>query len=195
MREVYRHLVDGGIIADFNGEHVTLPLTDLGVPEGVRQVVAQRLVRLSPDTNGVPRWVAAFPGGVDFAVLWALTEMDEDALLGCLDEAPDPALRCELLLSLGDALNRAGIAPRARDAFERAAAAARIVAGEVGARTAAPLLARAALGLGWWVEGREDVLQISLLREALDALDPRAATLRSMVMGRLGQADPLHRSP
>jgi DNA-binding NarL/FixJ family response regulator len=60
--------------------------TDWGIPESVRQAVGRRLARLSPETNRLLAVSAAFTRPFDVAVLHALTELDEDRLLACLDE-------------------------------------------------------------------------------------------------------------
>jgi DNA-binding NarL/FixJ family response regulator len=303
LREVLRHLIEEGRLGHLaDGATTDAETAGLGIPEGVRHVVAQRLARVSAETRAVLRSASAFTGGVDFPLLWALTELDEEVLLSCIDEAlgagllraapgrrerydfahaivrhtvydelspsrrvrlhrkigevlerlpepaiaehlgelahhfflaapggdastageyarragdrarallayeeaarlyemaaqafeleeaPDGALRCELLLALGDALNRAGSAPRAKQVFQQAAEAARTLAAHASEGQAASFLARAALGFGWWVEGREDSLQIGLLREALAALGTEESALRATVLGRLAQA-------
>src|SRR6185295_892445 len=105
----------------------------------------------------------------------------EDAVL-CFDRAlqalllrrggptpSDPELQCKLLLSLGDALWAASDLPRMRESFQRAAEVARGLAED----RRAPLLARAALGVG----GRQqrahlvfDAEVVHLLEEAREAL-------------------------
>src|SRR5262249_35060805 len=97
----------------------------------------------------------------------------------------DRVLRCELLLSLGDALWGAGDRPGMREAYQHAAEAARDLApGEAAAR-----LARAALGLS----GRRlytpsvlfDSVVVPLLEEALTMLGPEDSALRARVLARL----------
>ena len=88
VRELLRHLVeersivlrDGRWVADAAGG-------ELGVPEGVRQIVGRRLARLAEGTNTVLRCAAALTGGFEFGVMQALSGLSEDALLNCLDEA------------------------------------------------------------------------------------------------------------
>lgn len=56
------------------------------VPEGVRQVVARRIARLSPAAQRLLTQAAVFSSGFDFAVLPFLTELPEDDLLAAIDE-------------------------------------------------------------------------------------------------------------
>lgn len=99
--------------------------------------------------------------------------------------------RCDLLLRLGDASNRAALEPASIAAYERAAELAR--------RMQAPVpLARAALGLcgvgaTWAQFGRSDERLIAVLREALDALPAAEAGLRARLLARL--ATELHFAP
>jgi eukaryotic-like serine/threonine-protein kinase len=102
-------------------------------------------------------------------------------------EAAEPAngrARCELLLALGEAENRAGDSPAAKRAFGAAADIAR--------RLHLPTsLARAALGyggrMGWGRAGRDDRL-VPLLEEALAALADDELELRARVLARLAGA-------
>ena len=106
-----------------------------------------------------------------------------EAALGVaeLGGGSDLETRCELLLSLGDALTRSGDTPRAKEAFMDAAAIAK--------REGMPeQLARTALGYGGrfvWEASREDPNLAVLLRDALDALPKDDSELRVRVMARL----------
>jgi len=95
----------------------------------------------------------------------------------------DPQRRCELLLRLGDAKNRAGQGVESTQAFHEAAALAR-------RNGASALLARAAIGLcgvgtGWTEFGRSDELLVGILREALEQLGTAQPALRARVLSRL----------
>jgi DNA-binding NarL/FixJ family response regulator len=86
--ELLRHLLEEGKLVERDGAWYALgSLDELGIPEGVRQVVARRLSNLSAETNQLLGYAAVFTGGFDFRVLQALTELPEDALLDGLDEA------------------------------------------------------------------------------------------------------------
>jgi tetratricopeptide (TPR) repeat protein len=96
--------------------------------------------------------------------------------------APHDALRCDLLLALGDALTQAGQAGQASQAYLQATAAAR-------AADSADRLARATLGLGgpagiWSVE-LDHATPITLLRAALAAVGRQASTPRALLLARL----------
>jgi DNA-binding winged helix-turn-helix (wHTH) protein/tetratricopeptide (TPR) repeat protein len=95
----------------------------------------------------------------------------------------DPKLRCELLLSLGEAA-RAEQPERAQAAFARAADLAR-------ALRAHALLARAALGLEnarWTLEPERPLACVSILEEALAALPADDLGLRAELLARLAYA-------
>ena len=100
-----------------------------------------------------------------------------------LGDQPDEATRFELLLSLGDALTRAGDAESARDyAYEAAEIARR--------RQDADGLGRAALlygGMFSWTALRGDARFVPLLEEALAAVTAAGqnTAMRVMLMGRL----------
>jgi len=94
------------------------------------------------------------------------------------------AVRCDLLLSLGDAQMRAGNRPIAREIFLRA--------GDIARRLSmAEHLARAALGYGGrlvWSRAGADERVVRLLEEAHEALGPGDSALRAMVLARLAGA-------
>jgi DNA-binding SARP family transcriptional activator len=96
----------------------------------------------------------------------------------------DEQTRCELLLSSGEAIARAGDTPTARDAFLAAAAIAR--------RNDLPRqLARAAAGYGgghMWGRAGSDAVLVPLLEEGLDALGDRDDVLRARLLARLAGA-------
>lgn len=102
----------------------------------------------------------------------------------------DDATRLDVLLALGDALNRAGDADAARPEFISAASIAR-------RRGDARALARAALGYGGrlaWAAIRGDLQFVPLLEEAIAALGDTPSTMRVMLIARLA-AGPLRDSP
>ena len=98
----------------------------------------------------------------------------------------DPALRCNLLLSLGDVRQRGGENVAGRDAFAEAAALAR-------EHRMGDQLARAALGFGG---GQTfdippftvDEELVGLLEESLEMLGEEDGGLRSRILGRLAVA-------
>jgi DNA-binding CsgD family transcriptional regulator len=88
VRQLWRHLIDERVVVHWNGSFVlTAEMRHAGVPHGVRHVVARRLARLSPTARTVLHSAAALTAGFDFPVLRTITELDEETLLGCLEEA------------------------------------------------------------------------------------------------------------
>ena len=94
--------------------------------------------------------------------------------------------RGEILLSMGHALARAGEPKRARATFSQAAAIARDLRTQGDSRSAALLLARAALGFSGHgdIATRFDQPMVNLLEEALAALPKEDSPLRVRVLGR-----------
>ncbi|MEE8465937.1 MAG: hypothetical protein V3S68_05615, partial [Dehalococcoidia bacterium] len=85
LAEVVRLLAERGDLASDS----KLGDTDqLSIPQGVRDVIGQRLSRLSADCNRVLTTAAAIGRGFDFSLLGALEdELNDDQLLGFLEEA------------------------------------------------------------------------------------------------------------
>jgi AAA ATPase-like protein len=100
-----------------------------------------------------------------------------------LADNPQPARRCDILLGLAAAEQRAGHAERSRDAFARAAAVAR----ELGD---GERLARAAAGFGAAeaTVGAVDERAVELLEESLERLPSRDSALRARLLARLARA-------
>ena len=87
-RELFRHLIEEEKIIPRAGRWSTdLSVSELGIPEGVRQVLDRRVSRLSQETQRLLRFASASTGGFAFQVLQALTELPEETLLNCIDEA------------------------------------------------------------------------------------------------------------
>ena len=99
-----------------------------------------------------------------------------------LQEGADAPRRCDLLLALATAQNRAGISRSARETYLRAAALARSLGSP-------ERLARAALGYGAGMGGYEfglvDDTLVGLLQEARDGLGPHDSPLLARVLGRI----------
>jgi hypothetical protein len=118
-----------------------------------------------------------------------LFEMALEALP--LGDEPDPTVRLELLLALGDARMKAGDDDGGREAFLAAAEVAR-------QHDDAIALARAALGYGGrfvWVRAGSDPHLIPLLKEALDALPTEDSPLKVRLLARLAGALRVEASP
>ncbi|HKN01146.1 MAG TPA: AAA family ATPase [Candidatus Binataceae bacterium] len=93
IREVLLHLVEEGkILREGQGWASKLSVEELGIPEGVRQVISRRLLRLSEDANRLLAVASAFNGPFSFEVAAAAAGLDESAALGAIDEALDVQL-------------------------------------------------------------------------------------------------------
>jgi class 3 adenylate cyclase len=87
--EVLSHLVDAGKLVWEGGRwtsHVS-SVSELGIPEGVREVVGRRLSAVSPLCNQLLTLASAMPAGFTWEVMRGLCDADEKALLDALDEA------------------------------------------------------------------------------------------------------------
>ena len=84
-REVVRHVAEAETHTTLTEGPRTFGIE--GVPEGVRQVVGDRVRRLSTATARLLQDASALTGGFTFRVLMQLTQLSEGALLDCLDEA------------------------------------------------------------------------------------------------------------
>src|SRR5207302_6256953 len=88
VREVLRHLAETGAVERQEGGWTTrLPVEELGIPEGVREVVGRRLSRLSGDTNHALRIAAVVGPEFELGVVQAAGGLSEETLLGALEEA------------------------------------------------------------------------------------------------------------
>jgi hypothetical protein len=95
-REVLRHLHESGAIARRDGGWaVDGPIQQIGIPEGVREVVGRRLAHLSPSTNEALEVGAVI--GMDFTlqVLGVALSEEDDGLVDALDEAVTARLLIE----------------------------------------------------------------------------------------------------
>ena len=69
-----------------------LGIAELGIPEGVREVVGRRLSRLSEPANAVLALASVIGSVVDVDLLIELSDLDEGAVLDALDEASAASL-------------------------------------------------------------------------------------------------------
>src|SRR5215207_6922172 len=75
--EVWRHMLDREAVAS---------VADPVVPESVREVMADRVAGLTPALRELLRLIAVSPRGIALPVLRAAAALDDEALLGALDE-------------------------------------------------------------------------------------------------------------
>ncbi|MGO9452458.1 MAG: ATP-binding protein [Candidatus Binataceae bacterium] len=93
IREVLLHLVEEGkILRKGQGWASKLSVEELGIPEGVRQVIGRRLLRLSTEANQLLSVASAFNGAFSFEVAAAAAGLDESVALGAIDEALEAQL-------------------------------------------------------------------------------------------------------
>jgi class 3 adenylate cyclase/tetratricopeptide (TPR) repeat protein len=94
IREVLLHLVEEGKLYREGGRWRSRAeaVGDLGIPEGVRQVITRRLARLSENANTLLSVASAFSGGFEFDLVARTAALPESAALDAIDEALDAQL-------------------------------------------------------------------------------------------------------
>ncbi len=78
---------EGKILKNRSGWGGGLNIKELAIPEGVRQVIGQRLLRLSEDANRLLSVTSAFNGSFEIDVAASVAGLDEDSTLNAIDEA------------------------------------------------------------------------------------------------------------
>jgi class 3 adenylate cyclase len=97
MGEVVRHLIESGALFQERGRWTYRgAIAELGIPEGVREVIGRRLGRLSEATSRVLGLAAVIGPRFDVALLATIAETSEDAVLDALEEATAAALVTEV---------------------------------------------------------------------------------------------------
>jgi hypothetical protein len=100
IREVLAHLVEEGKIYREKGQWTTnLSIAEMGIPEGVRQVIGRRVSRLSEDANRLLTVASAFNGLFPFDIAASVARLEETAALDAVDES----LAAQLLRPGGEA--------------------------------------------------------------------------------------------
>lgn len=89
IREVLNHLAETGRLAHVDGvwTGMVTSVEELGIPEGVREIIGRRLSRLGEVCNRMLQRASAMTGGFTWDELRAICDDGEDALLDALDEA------------------------------------------------------------------------------------------------------------
>jgi class 3 adenylate cyclase len=97
IEEIVRHLIEtGGLFR--RGDQWAIGaarIEDLGIPEGIKEVIGRRLSRLSEDCNAALSHGAILGREFEFAVVGAMSGLDEDAMLGAVEEALEHQLIVE----------------------------------------------------------------------------------------------------
>jgi len=88
LGETLRHLIDTGVLVHEDGRwRGTVTIDEVGIPQGVREVVGRRLSRLSDEANDALRVGAVAGREFDLDVVAQAGDLDEGAVLDALDEA------------------------------------------------------------------------------------------------------------
>src|SRR5262245_12842492 len=100
IREVLIHLVEEGKLYREGGRWTSrvASVAELGIPEGVRQVITRRLSRLSETANKLLSAASAFEGVFRFDIAAGAAGLDETVALDAVDEA----LGTQLLRATGE---------------------------------------------------------------------------------------------
>jgi class 3 adenylate cyclase len=91
VKEVVRQLLESGRLHTA-GVVTTTPLDERAIPEGVRDVIGRRLVRLSEVANQLLGIACGFEGPFRFDTVAAAAGLSDDEALDALDEALDAQL-------------------------------------------------------------------------------------------------------
>lgn len=103
VTEVIRHLVETNMLEQRDGRWVgAVSVEDIGLPEGVRDVVGRRLSRLSDEANEALRIAAVVGREFDVNVVATVAECSDDDMVDRLDEA----LAARLVDEVADRPNR-----------------------------------------------------------------------------------------
>ena len=87
IREVLLHLIEEGKVLTEDGRwRATLSIAEVGIPEGVREVIRRRLSRLSDAGNRLLAAASAFDGGFAFDLVAPVSGLGETAALDAIDE-------------------------------------------------------------------------------------------------------------
>ena len=91
--ELLRHLAEtGAVIREEPRWRISRPLSELGIPEGVREIVGRRLARLRPAANDVLSLAAVIGREFDVGLLAAAGDVTRDVVLDSLEEAEEARL-------------------------------------------------------------------------------------------------------
>lgn len=86
--QTLRHLAESGAVVQVDGRWtVSRPIDELGIPEGVREVVGRRLSRLSASANDVLRVGSVIGRDFDLETVDVVIDIDPDESLDAIEEA------------------------------------------------------------------------------------------------------------
>ena len=90
--ELFRHLAESGALVNENGVwRLAVSVSEMSIPDGIREVVGRRLSRLSEATNTVLSWASVVGRELRLDVLAAVAG-GQDEVLDAIDEAVDARL-------------------------------------------------------------------------------------------------------
>ncbi|HYB12240.1 MAG TPA: AAA family ATPase [Myxococcota bacterium] len=99
LREVLLHLLEEGKLEREAGHFTSrFSIEEMGIPEGVRQVIGRRLSRLSEEANRLLATASACAGGFRFEIAATVAGLEERGALDALDSA----LEAQLVRTTGD---------------------------------------------------------------------------------------------
>ncbi|HKY77124.1 MAG TPA: AAA family ATPase [Acidimicrobiia bacterium] len=88
VREILRHLRETGALVQRDGRWITsVAVEEVGIPEGIREVVGRRVSRLSNDANRVLRVAAVVGTEFELNVVQQAGDIDDDATFSAVEEA------------------------------------------------------------------------------------------------------------
>jgi tetratricopeptide (TPR) repeat protein len=87
LQQVLRDLVERGDLYQEDGRWERKAIGEISVPESIRSAVGQRLSRMADETQEILQQASVLGQSFAFDELLELTQLDEDELEGCLDEA------------------------------------------------------------------------------------------------------------
>ncbi|MGH2830799.1 MAG: ATP-binding protein, partial [Actinomycetota bacterium] len=86
IEEIVRHLIETGVLYRVEGRwRYDVSIEDMGIPEGVREVIGRRLSRLPKECNEVLLNAAVLGRDFDFPTLVTMTGTSEDEVLPALE--------------------------------------------------------------------------------------------------------------
>jgi class 3 adenylate cyclase len=107
VRQLLGHLIDNGTIVHRDGAWVgTVSWREAGIPEGVRDLIGQRLSRLSDETNDLLRTAAVVGREFEIDLVAAAAKVDDDTAVDLLDEA----IASQLVEEVADQVGRLSFA-------------------------------------------------------------------------------------
>ena len=87
IREILVHLAEEGKLLGEDGALLSGSIADMGIPEGVREVIGRRVSHLSHGCGRLLTLASTMTGGCPWEVLLAISGEDEATVLDHLDEA------------------------------------------------------------------------------------------------------------